>query len=193
MYFVATGRHRYSREAANLMANIKANYSEQMAYIMTHNRTVNVSGKTGKGKAIDMSIEHHNLILKNALRNSGSSVTEEHLTTISLTYQLLHDAAVKFDREVALSSTRSHSSCGKSDDMQAMFQFSFDEKLCEKVEGRQLKSKKKYEPAFSQEMQKCIGKQWVLNYLKSTANLRDMEIEREAIKTAAMNLDEFCE
>ena len=28
VYFVATGRHRYSREAANLQANIKANYSE---------------------------------------------------------------------------------------------------------------------------------------------------------------------
>ena len=193
VYFVATGRHRYSREAANLQANIKANYSEQMAYIVTHNRTVNVSGKTGKGKAIDMSIEHHNLILKNALRNSGSSVTEEHLTTISLTSQLLHDAAVKFDREVALSSTQSHSTCGKNDDIQAMFQFSFDEKLCEKIEGRQLKSRKKYEPAFSQGMQKCIGKQWVRKYLKSTANLRDMDLEREADETDAMNLDEFCE
>ena len=69
-------------------------------YSHVHNRTVNLSGHPGRGKPIDMAIEHHNLIMKNALRSSGANVTEKHLTTISLASQQLHETAVLCDKEL---------------------------------------------------------------------------------------------
>ena len=75
IYFLATGRRNYSNEAVNLLANLKADFSKWLAYIVTYNRTVNSSGKPGQGREIDMaaSVEHHNLVIKTALRSSGDS------------------------------------------------------------------------------------------------------------------------
>ena len=72
-----------AKEAANLLANLKADFSQWMAYIVTHNRCVNTTGTPGKTKAIDMALEHHNLIIKNALSSSGVNMTEHHLQVIS--------------------------------------------------------------------------------------------------------------
>ena len=55
-YFLATARKNYSREAANMLASLKSNFSAAVAFVVTHNRTVNVSGMAGKGKAIDQAI-----------------------------------------------------------------------------------------------------------------------------------------
>ena len=43
--FLGSGRKNYSVEAANLLANLKADWSSSMAFIHTHNRSVNMSGK----------------------------------------------------------------------------------------------------------------------------------------------------
>ena len=100
LYFLATKRSNYSNEAANLLANLKAVFSKRLAYIVTHNRAVNSLGIPGHGKAIDMAVEHHNLVIKTALRSSGGSITLHHLRVISLASQLLHDAALLCDQEV---------------------------------------------------------------------------------------------
>ena len=47
-----------------------------------------------------MAVEHHNLVIKTALRSSGGSITLHHLRVISLASQLLHDAALLCDQEV---------------------------------------------------------------------------------------------
>lgn len=107
-YFLATNRKNYSQEAANLLANLSADFSPRMAYIATHNRTVNTTGRPGKGKPIDMAIEHHNLVLKNALRSAGANVTLHHLKVISLPSQLVHEAALKCDSEFHTPRTSSH-------------------------------------------------------------------------------------
>ena len=89
----AAGSKNYAKEAANLLANLKADFSQWMAYIVSHNRCVNTTGTPGKAKAIDMALEHHNLIIKNALRSSGANLTEHHLRVISLAAPVLHEAA----------------------------------------------------------------------------------------------------
>ena len=61
LYFLATGKRNYTTEAANLLCNLKAVFPAHIAYIVTHNRTVNTSGKEGRGKPIDQMIEHYNL------------------------------------------------------------------------------------------------------------------------------------
>ena len=83
LYFRATESKNCAKEAANLLANLKADFSQWMACIVTHNRCVNTTGTPGKAKAIDMTLEHHNLIIKNSLSSSGANMTKHHLRLIS--------------------------------------------------------------------------------------------------------------
>ena len=45
----------------NMLCNLKCNYPPHIAYIVTHNRCANMSGKEGKAKPLDQLIEHYNL------------------------------------------------------------------------------------------------------------------------------------
>ena len=58
---LATGCRKYAAESVNLFANMKADFPKHISYIATHDRTVNTSGKAGRGKPIDQLIEHYNL------------------------------------------------------------------------------------------------------------------------------------
>ena len=59
--FLGSGMKNYTSEAANMIANLKADFPAHIAYIIIHNRTVNMQGKEGKGQPIDQLIEHYNL------------------------------------------------------------------------------------------------------------------------------------
>ena len=59
--FLGSGRRNYATEAANFLCNLKADWSTSTAFIATHNRTVNMSGITGRGKPLDQEIELYNL------------------------------------------------------------------------------------------------------------------------------------
>ena len=61
LHFLGCKRKNYAFEAANLLANLAANWSPEIAYIHTHCRTVNTMGKPGSGKPIDQLNEHYNL------------------------------------------------------------------------------------------------------------------------------------
>lgn len=75
--------------------------SKWTAYIVTHNRCINSTGLPGHAKAIDMALEHNNLIIKkNAMRSAGANVNDHHLSVISLAASVLHEAALVLDREV---------------------------------------------------------------------------------------------
>ena len=60
-YFLGTDRKNYSCEAANLMCNLKASFPKHIAYLVMHNRTVNMDGRPGHGKPLDLMQEHYNL------------------------------------------------------------------------------------------------------------------------------------
>ena len=55
------GRSNYSNEAANLLANLAADWPEDLVQVFTYNRTVNMTGKVGHNKPIDQLVEHYNL------------------------------------------------------------------------------------------------------------------------------------
>ena len=63
--FLGTGRKNYAVESANLLANLAADFPRHISYIATHNRTVNIEGKPGRGKPVDQMIEHYNLWVEN--------------------------------------------------------------------------------------------------------------------------------
>ena len=97
---LAFNRKNYSAEAANLLANLQADFSKWLSHILINNSTVNSSGVHGKSKPIDMAVEHHNRVIKNALRASGSNITKHHLKVISLAAQVQHDAGTMCDHEI---------------------------------------------------------------------------------------------
>ena len=57
--FIGTGCKNYSTEAINLIAHVTADFPKHIAYIATHNRTVNTTGKPGRGKPMDQLMEHY--------------------------------------------------------------------------------------------------------------------------------------
>lgn len=59
--FLGTNCYNYAKEAVNLLANLKADFPLHIAYIVTHNRTVNTEGRVGCGKPIDQMVEHYSL------------------------------------------------------------------------------------------------------------------------------------
>ena len=59
--FTAVGYNNYANEAVHLIANLTAEFPKHIAYIATHNRSVNVSGKSGLAKPVNQLIEHYNL------------------------------------------------------------------------------------------------------------------------------------
>ena len=180
VYFLASKRTNYSHEAANLLTNLKTNFSERLAYIVTHNRTVDVSGCPGKGKPIDMAIEHHNLIFKNALRSSGANVTQDHLTTISLASQQLHDAAVLNDTELCTAMNYgSHRATDCKDDLIDMIHLLLDHNVTKKIPGRQLDSRQPFNPPFGVGWEVAIGQQWIKKFLRKTETIADFESSEE--------------
>eukprot|EP00058_Branchiostoma_floridae_P002601 XP_002588089.1 hypothetical protein BRAFLDRAFT_87606 [Branchiostoma floridae] len=58
--FLGSGRTQYSTEAANHLANLMADWSPKTAYVLTHNRGVNVHSTEGHGKPVDMCVENYN-------------------------------------------------------------------------------------------------------------------------------------
>ena len=59
--FIGTGKKNYAAEAVNMIANMTADFPKHLAYLATHNRTVNTEGKPGHGKPVDQLMEHYNL------------------------------------------------------------------------------------------------------------------------------------
>lgn len=60
-HFLAEGFTNYATEAIHLISNLTALFPKHIAYIATHNRTVNVTGRPGRAKPVDQLIEHYNL------------------------------------------------------------------------------------------------------------------------------------
>lgn len=59
--FLGTGKKNYSVEAANLLANLKADFPKHTAYIAINNHTVKMEVKQGRGKPLDLVMEYYNL------------------------------------------------------------------------------------------------------------------------------------
>ena len=61
--FLGTNRKNYSTEALTLLCNLASTFPRHIAYIVTHNRTVNTTGKSHNGKPLDQMLEHYNLLV----------------------------------------------------------------------------------------------------------------------------------
>ena len=166
-YFLASKRTNYSNEAANLLANLKAEFSKWLAYLVVHNRTINSSWRPGHGKTIDMAVEHHNPVIKTAIRSSGGNITLHHLKMMSLTSQMLYDAAVLCDEEVLAGHKRSqHHSTKAQKHIEMMTASLLEFQVTCRIPERKLPSKIYFTTPERRGYQIALCKQWVTKFLK---------------------------
>ncbi|XP_066295645.1 uncharacterized protein [Branchiostoma lanceolatum] len=117
--FLGTKRNNYSCEAANLLANLKADWSPYMAYIHTHNRCVNITGEEGKAKPVDMLGEHYNRVIKKTCSGAGGRLEFKHARDISLSVQLF-EAAKQFTDSLCATKTSHHTTTSAEVDIQSI-------------------------------------------------------------------------
>ena len=60
-FFGHREKKQYAAEPVYQTCNLSANFPKHIAYIATHNRTINMSGRAGEGKPVDQLNEHYNL------------------------------------------------------------------------------------------------------------------------------------
>ena len=180
LYFLASKRTNYSSEAANLLANLKADFSRWLAYVVTHNRTVNTSGQLGHGKAIDMAVEHQNLVIKNALRSSAGNITLHHLQVISLASHMLHDAAVLCDHEVlAPHMGLKHTSTKADKDIEIMTASLLESQVACPIPRRKLASGKTFTTPERKGYDMALSKQWIAKFLRKQELRMDENLSTE--------------
>ena len=60
-YSLGSGCKNHATEAINLICNLQADFPKTTAFIVQHNRTVNMDGHPGHCKPLDQMMEHYNL------------------------------------------------------------------------------------------------------------------------------------
>ena len=67
---IGAGCKNYAVERVQMLASLCADLPRHLAYIATHNRTVNMEGKSGRGKPIDQlnDTQHVNFFTKCTLK-----------------------------------------------------------------------------------------------------------------------------
>ena len=111
-HFLAEGFTNYATEAIHVISNLTALFPKHIAYIATHNRTINMTGRPGRAKPIDQFQLLHNYLLytctqcrifKQTLRTSGGNLTHQHVEDVSLAVLFLMEAAKRVDTVLGVS------------------------------------------------------------------------------------------
>ncbi|XP_035697515.1 uncharacterized protein LOC118430637 [Branchiostoma floridae] len=176
---LGTGRSQYSSEAANLLANLASDWSEEMAALATNNRTVNLHGREGHGKPIDMLVEHYNKILKTVLKRSGGHLSCKHAKEVSLAIPLL-DEARRFCRELfGTKQTVGHTSPSAEKDIRIMMDRLVQGNVFGVVPGRRLFLGSKFEDPVTKGFQKITEGKWLEQFLQKR-NILECDADTQA-------------
>ncbi|XP_035665572.1 uncharacterized protein LOC118408824 [Branchiostoma floridae] len=163
--FLGTRRSQYACEAANLLANLKADWSPYMAYIHTHNRCVNISGQEGRAKPVDMMGEHYNRVIKTTCHSSGGRLQFKHAQDISLAVQLF-DAAKQFTDSLCTSKrSTSHTTPSATNDIRAITNVILQHKIYTETPGRTLE----WSDPRAVARERINDDGWLINYLSRGA------------------------
>ncbi|XP_066272161.1 uncharacterized protein [Branchiostoma lanceolatum] len=164
--FLGTNRTQYSTEAANHLANMKADWSPKTTYVLTHNRFYNTHGRHGHAKPVDMLVEHYNKILKKALKSSGGRLTLRHAQEVSLAVPLLDEARRFCDGVFRARKTVSHTSPSADADVQSMIQAISEEKVYSPTAGRRLFFGKDFKDVTQKGWKRVTADKWLDNFLQ---------------------------
>ena len=127
VYFLGNKRKNYATEAMNLLCNLKCDFPSHVAYIVTHNRAVNMSGKEGRAKPLDQlttickstiriivytlyTLIISNRMIKETMCASGANSTHKHMEDISLSALFLMDVAKRVDKVFGVTQSVTHTS-----------------------------------------------------------------------------------
>ncbi|XP_019644214.1 PREDICTED: uncharacterized protein LOC109485209, partial [Branchiostoma belcheri] len=169
--FLGSKRSQYACEAANLLANLKADWSPYMAHLHTHNRCVNISGQEGRAKPVDMLGEHYNRIIKTTCHSSGGRLQFKHAQDISLAVQVF-DAAKQFTDGLCRSGrSSSHTTTSATEDIKAITKMIIQHGVHTETAGRNLK----WSDPRAVARERINDDKWLVNYLNRGAEPEDDE------------------
>ena len=116
-----------------------------------------------------MAVEHHNLVIKTALRSSGGSITLHNLRVICLASQLLHDAELLCDQEVHAPhvGTR-HTSTSAEKDIQMMISNLLASQVTCWIPKRKLPCKRHFTTPENKGYEVALSKQWIAKCVSKT-------------------------
>lgn len=97
LIFKATGKRKYSIQAATLLFQYEYLFSERMRHQLIWSRTVNVHGKLSKNIAMDLHMEHLNRELKSSISHLGANVAEKTIQRVGLCLCQLIEIRNNFD------------------------------------------------------------------------------------------------
>ena len=83
LHFKADGRTKYAVEAFNLLAQVNATLTPQMAHRLVWNRTCNPKGGEGKNVPLDLHNEHLNCVFKDDINTFRSNISESNVSQSS--------------------------------------------------------------------------------------------------------------
>ncbi|XP_078679284.1 uncharacterized protein LOC144914924 [Branchiostoma floridae x Branchiostoma belcheri] len=176
---LGTGRSQYSSEAANLLANLAADWSEEMATLATNNRTVNFHGRQGHGKAVDMLVEHYNKILKTVLKRSGGHVTFKQAKQVSLAIPLLDEARKLCRQLFATKQTTRHTSPSVDRDIKIMVDHLVEGNVYSVHPGRLLFLGKKFEDPVTKGLKKITEGKCLEHFLQKENTVVDCDTDNQ--------------
>lgn len=86
LHFKADGRTKYAVEAFNLLTQVKATLTPQMAHRLVWNRTCNPKGGEGKNVPLDLHNEHLNRVFKDDINTFRANISD---TSVSRSSQAI--------------------------------------------------------------------------------------------------------
>lgn len=98
------GRVKYAYVVLLFLAKIYAILSEKHSFEVLQNRYFNNSGKAGGNVPLDLRMEHLNKLLKIALKQLGSNITEDAAQRIAKSLSTLEDVLCMIDSDCDLKS-----------------------------------------------------------------------------------------
>ncbi|XP_035680763.1 uncharacterized protein LOC118418816 [Branchiostoma floridae] len=142
-----------------------ADWSPKTAYVLTHNRGVNVHSTEGHGKPVDMCVENYNLTFKKVVKSSGGHLTLKHAQEVSLAVPLIDAARRVCDKVFRAKQTVSHSSPSSEADIKSMWRKISEGRVYLPTPGRRLMFGKKFADVVVKGMKRITFDKWLDNYL----------------------------
>ena len=179
-HFKAAGHPKYALEALRLQMQVNATLSPNLAHQVMWNRFVNVKGGLGRNIPCDLHNEHINKLLKHAITNMGSNLTDVALHRAAQCITSLDSISSTFDAQSGVPHcTSAHSTQSDVKDVKKVMATVRKNKLLTELGNRELPGLS-LNPLAKWDVQKT--KSWITEkkraYLKSKGKFR-VEVETE--------------
>ncbi len=167
LFLYTYGRVKYAYVVLLFLAKIYAILPTGMAFELVHNRFFNATGKAGGNIPLDLRMEHLNKLLKIALKQLGSNVSEAAAQRIARALTGLERLVHNVDKDCNLTDKSGyHSAKHLRETVLVITQDLLDEKVFDFQPGRKYQSFKKFKADLLHKLDHRDFFKWGLHLFK---------------------------